>query len=71
MSEVYQPGQRKLTEDQFLRMINGIRLNYLEEQVLRRSCGLPYDEGVLLNIPILGTVIVTVFQKIRGNPCRP
>ena len=61
--------QRKLTEEQFNKMITGKDLSWLEEQVLRSTVGLSYDNDVVASqIELSSHPALIAWQKIRGNP---
>ena len=61
--------ERKLTEEQFNKMIAGKGLSWLEEQVLRSTVGLSYDNNVVTSQIELSThPALIAWQKINGNP---
>lgn len=59
--------RRKLTEEQFNEMINGKGLSWLEEQVLRSTVGLNYDNIAASEIEDSSHLALIAWQKIRGN----
>jgi len=67
MNGLFQPAQRRLTEEQFARRVNGTPLSHVEMQILRRDHGLPYEEQTVLNEPVPSRVAVFAWRKIMGN----
>lgn len=63
------PEQRKLTEEQFNKLITGKGLSYQEEQVLRSKVGLNHDNDIVSQtIEASQNTALIAWQKIRGNP---
>lgn len=67
MMGIFQPSKRELTEEQFIKRVNGTDLNYAEMQILRRDCGLPYDEKFISQELIPDRIAALAWQKIRGR----
>ncbi len=69
MLSCLEPEPRKLTEERFNEMIAGKNLNQLEEQVLRSTFGLSYDNNIVASqIELSSHTALIAWQKIRGNP---
>ncbi len=66
MSGIFEPARRQLTEEQFAKTINGKKLNNTEIQILRRACGLPYDEVFVWTLFRAEEVAALAWRKIMG-----
>jgi len=67
MYGLFQPEQRRLTEEQFILRVNGADLSHIEMQALRRDCGLPHDEQAILNELMQDRIAVLAWQKVGGR----
>ncbi len=71
MNGLFQPEQRRLTEEQFTLRLNGTYLSYIEMQALRKDCSLPHDEQAVSNELMQDRIAVLAWQKIGGRCTSP